>query len=92
MTDPQHLKPDKPSFSIDWDAYLPYLESSDLTEAQKREFIETLWSIVMAFVDFGWSSKPLPKDCGEEIDLNSLVEASVVQSSLTSHQNKKKEA
>ena len=41
------------TLSIDWDLFGSYLDDSDLTDDQKREFIESLWSIVVGFVDLG---------------------------------------
>jgi hypothetical protein len=43
-----------PSLTVDWDLYAEYLEQSDLSDDQKREFIETLWAIVVSFVDLGF--------------------------------------
>ncbi len=43
-----------PQLTIDWDAYGQYLEESDLSDDQKIELIETLWSIVVSFVDLGF--------------------------------------
>lgn len=34
--------------------YLQYLEDMPLTEAQKVEFLQTLWTIMAAFVNYGW--------------------------------------
>ncbi len=36
------------------DDYLADLEAFDLSEAQKRELLQTLWNIMCAFVDIGW--------------------------------------
>ncbi|MGJ8670994.1 MAG: hypothetical protein ACSHXK_16040 [Oceanococcus sp.] len=52
-----------PSLTIDWELYGKYLEDSDLTDDQKREFIETLWSIVVAFVDLGFGVHPVQQAC-----------------------------
>lgn len=40
--------------SIDWQFYADALDQSDLTDDEKREFIETLWYIVVSFVDLGF--------------------------------------
>ncbi|GIT93146.1 hypothetical protein JANAI62_35700 [Jannaschia pagri] len=55
-----------PSLSIDWDAYLPYLEDDDISDADKRALIETLWSIVTFFVDLGFEVRSPSKPCGQE--------------------------
>lgn len=60
-TDDAGLQP--PSLTIDWELYGEYLEDSDLSGGQKREFIETLWSIVVAFVDLGFGVHPVQQAC-----------------------------
>ncbi|MCP3054962.1 hypothetical protein [Aurantimonas marianensis] len=40
--------------SVDWQLYADALDQSDLTDDEKREFIETLWYIVVSFVDLGF--------------------------------------
>lgn len=54
-----------PRLTIDWQAYLPLLEDSDIPEADKRELIETLWSIVVLFVDLGFETDTTPQSCGK---------------------------
>lgn len=43
-----------PRLTIDWELYAELLEDSDLTDVEKKEFIETLWSLVVSFVDLGF--------------------------------------
>ncbi|SCZ34169.1 hypothetical protein SAMN03080610_01648 [Afifella marina DSM 2698] len=43
-----------PRLSVDWQLYADALDKSDLTDDEKREFIETLWYIVVSFVDLGF--------------------------------------
>lgn len=45
--------------SVDWDQYKAMLKDSDLTDAQKQEFVETLWSIIVTFVDLGFGLHPV---------------------------------
>ncbi|MCE8006625.1 hypothetical protein [Aestuariivita sp.] len=47
-----------PTLSIDWEAYLPYLEDEDIPDTQKRVLIESLWSIMLSFVDLGFGLSP----------------------------------
>ncbi|MDJ0826437.1 MAG: hypothetical protein QNJ16_13105 [Rhodobacter sp.] len=70
---------------FDWEDWLPYLADSELSEDQKREFIESLWAIVMGFVDLGFHLNPTAEICGETIDLRAVLEAAV----LNSNQNAK---
>ena len=55
-----------PSLTIDWEAYLPLIEDPDVPEDQKRELIQTLWSIVVSFVDMGFGLTPVPQSCGQD--------------------------
>jgi len=65
-----------PRLTIDWDAYLPFFEDEDIPEAQKREMIETLWSIVIAFVDLGFEQRGI--SCGQEDEFGQDIRADVV--------------
>ena len=51
------------TLSIDWDLFGSYLDDSDLSDDQKREFIESLWSIVVGFVDLGFGIAPTQLAC-----------------------------
>ena len=54
-----------PSLTIDWALYAAFLDESDLDDDQKREFIETLWSIVVSFVDLGFCIDSTQQACGQ---------------------------
>lgn len=53
------------SLTIDWQTYAAMLEASDWSEEQKQELIETLWSIVVAFVDLGFGVHPAQQAYGQ---------------------------
>ncbi len=53
-----HFK--RPSIKVDWELYGEYLEASDMTETEAREFIENLWSIVVSFVRSRFWAAPHP--------------------------------
>ena len=55
----------RPSLRIDWKVYSAMLEDSDMPLDQQRELIETLWSIVVSFVDLGFDLNPVQQICGE---------------------------
>lgn len=57
-----------PTLTIDWDAYLPFFEDDDISEEQKHELIEALWSIVVSFVDLGFGVHPIQQACGKTDD------------------------
>lgn len=54
--------PSRRVITVDVKQYEAWLDSTDLTPAQKAEFIEALWSIVMAFVELGFGVHPLQVD------------------------------
>lgn len=54
-----------PALVIDWDLYGQYLADSGLSEADKRALIETLWSIMVSFVDLGFRLSPVAESCGQ---------------------------
>lgn len=79
--------PPRPSLSIDWEVYAAMLEDSDMPLDQQRELIETLWSIVVAFVDLGFDLNPVAQICGQSDDalsddppdIVSLIQAKVIR-------------
>lgn len=65
----------RPALTIDWDLYAEHLEGSDLSDDQKREFLEALWAIIVAFVDLGFGVHPLQQAsdaCGQIGDIGDL--------------------
>jgi hypothetical protein len=69
MPQPPNDKPmSRPSLSIDWELYAAMLEESDMPLDQQKELIETLWSIVVMFVDLGFDLNPVTQICGEPDD------------------------
>ena len=77
-----------PTLLVDYAKYEKMLEESDLSENQKQEFLETLWSVVVSFVDLGFGVHPLQQcqednegeDCEQHLDLSSLMTRDVVSS------------
>ncbi|MES2144359.1 MAG: hypothetical protein V4516_08330 [Pseudomonadota bacterium] len=58
----------RPIVTVDVEKYQSYLDGSNLSEAQKREFLEALWSIVITFVELGFGVHPLQEVCGKPED------------------------
>lgn len=65
-----------------WEDWLPYLAAEDATDEEKREMIEAVWSIVMAFSDLKWEVGALGEtdkiSCGQVLDLKAALEAAVL--------------
>lgn len=55
----------KPRLEIDIEKYQAYLDGSDLTPAQKEDFLRALWSIMVACVDLGFGVHPVQQACGQ---------------------------
>jgi hypothetical protein len=49
----------QPTLQFDARAFLIHLEGLDLTDAQKMECIETIWRIVLQFIDLGFAVDPV---------------------------------
>ena len=45
--------------NVDFAAYLPYLEDEDISEDEKRAFLQALWGIITDFVALGFGVHPL---------------------------------
>ncbi len=58
----------RPIVTVDVEKYQSYLDGSNLSEAQKREFLEALWSIVVTFVELGLGVHPVQEVCGKPED------------------------
>ena len=79
------VKPDQPTaLTLDLKLYEGYLEDCDLTEDQKHEFIETLWNIVVSFVDMGFELHPLQQVGEKNTELAAPDSADVVKSNNNS--------
>ncbi|KIC51054.1 hypothetical protein [Tateyamaria sp. ANG-S1] len=85
-TAPQHHTK-QTTVQFNWMDWLPYLEDEAANDAQKRELIEALWSIILAFVDLGWDINSTPETCGETIDLKAALEAAVLSSEASEKHN-----
>lgn len=64
---------------FDWTDWLTYLEDTDGTEDQMREYIETVWTIVMVFFDLEMDVRSDPEPCGQNLDLAAALKAAVLE-------------
>lgn len=44
---------------VDFEKYMQFLEDSDLSDDQKKEFLETIYDILLSFVDLGFGIHPM---------------------------------
>lgn len=64
--------------AFDWAIYAHHLKESDLTGEQRRQLIETLWTIASLFVDYGFGLDPVTQayghgSCGQDDELAALI-------------------
>lgn len=67
----QTQMPPKMTLSIDMEKYLGQIEDWNLSEDQKREFIETLWGLLIAFAELGFgisAAEQAMNACGQVRD------------------------
>jgi hypothetical protein len=69
-----------PTLTVDWQLYAKYFDESDMTDAEKREVIATLWSIVVSFIDMGFDVRSPDASCGQDASGNPEVVVDVVPS------------
>ena len=67
----------KLAISVDWERYREYLEAPDLSDEEKQQLIEALWSIMVSFVDLGFRISPVREICGEADPLAAIAEQSI---------------
>ena len=68
-----------PALSLDWEVFGAHLDASDLSDDQRREFIEVLWSLVVSFVDLGFGTHPLQlvmeNSCEQQVEIARFIAA-----------------
>jgi hypothetical protein len=72
---PTHERgPPQPNLAIQFDAqeFAHFLAESDLTHEQKLEYIQTIWGIVLQFIDLGFGIHPVQQACGQFDDAAAL--------------------
>jgi len=72
------------TLTLDVARYEKMLKNCDLTEEQRQDFLETIWSIIVGFVDLGFDIHPLQQvtseECEQDLDLTSFMAENVVSS------------
>ena len=51
------------TLQVDFELYQGFLDDADISEEQKRQMIEALWSIIVAFVEIGFGVHPVQEAC-----------------------------
>lgn len=55
----------RPILRVDVEKYQSFLDDTDLSDAQKEQLIEALWSIIVSFVELGFGVHPVQEACGK---------------------------
>jgi len=55
--------------TVDAERYQAFLDGSNMTDAEKEEILQALWSIIMSFVELGFEVRPLEEVCGKDPQL-----------------------
>lgn len=53
---------------VDVGRYQSYLESDDISDEQKADFLKALWTVMVAFVDLGYGVHPVQAEGAEIIN------------------------
>jgi len=76
-----------PTLTVDWTVYASFLEDTDMTDDQKRELIETVWTLVVSFIDMGFDVRSPEDACGQDAQSDPDSDDPVVNS-IKDHWNK----
>ena len=60
--------PPRSTLTVDVARYEAFLADTDMTDAQKEEFLQALWSIIVSFVELGFGVHPLQEVCGQNAE------------------------
>ncbi len=58
----------RPVIGLDVEKYQAYLDNSGMSDAQKEEFLQSLWTIIVSFVELGFGVHPLQEVCGQNLE------------------------
>jgi len=56
----------RPTLTIDVARYEKFLEGSGMSEEARQEFLESMWNVIVAFVELGYGVHPLQEACGKQ--------------------------
>lgn len=62
------LQSTHPVLEVDIEKYQSYLDNSDMTDAEKQAFLESLWTIIVNFVELGFGVHPVQEVRGQNDD------------------------
>ena len=57
----------KPVVYVDFARYQGFLDHTEMTQAQREEFLMEMWKIIVAFIDLGYGIHPMQEVCGKDL-------------------------
>jgi len=69
---PPHIKPQKPTILVDYERYTAILEHPDLSEVQKKAFIDCLWNLITEIIYLG--VEVLPDNTSHEDKFQNILD------------------
>jgi hypothetical protein len=74
----------RPALTLDVALYQAWLDGAELSDAEREAFLESLWSIMVAFVDLGFGVHPMqqaaPAICGQICEFDDDANPDVLSS------------
>jgi len=64
----EHVVHDYPALEFNPEEFAHFIEDFDLSDAEKREYLDMIWSIIVSFVDLGFGIHPVQQACGKRTD------------------------
>ncbi|MER5173429.1 hypothetical protein [Thioclava kandeliae] len=61
-----------PRLEIDLERYRKYLDACDMSDDQKADFVNALWTVIVAFVGFGYKVQRKPEGGAQIIEFPSI--------------------
>ncbi|KIT16378.1 hypothetical protein [Jannaschia aquimarina] len=58
----------KPIILVDVEKYQAFLDGWDMTPAEKDEFLQRMWGIIVTFVELGFGVQSQQEVCGKEAE------------------------
>jgi len=84
QTKPEAGSIPRPALRFDVARYEKMLNECDITEEQRQDYLETLWTVIIGFVDLGFDIHPLQQAtteaCGQDLDLSTFMASNVIAS------------
>lgn len=74
------------NLEFDWKLYEKYLDDPDLTDEEKERIIETLWSIIINFIDLGFGIHPV-----QQVDKSNELESEIIRKLTKFHYDDREE-